>query len=306
MTKTKKNKKNEKVKKSNNTDTTTIARSDDATIQITFTIAYSDIQKAKDKVIKEYSEKVNIPGFRPGKAPLDKVVEHIPENTLLEKTLSQILPERISEAVEKHKIKPAIYPKFELISADEGNDWQIRAITCELPEIDLGDYKKVLASKKKVTEIWTPGKDKKTNTPTLTREEKEQEAIKTLLESIKLNISKVLIDEEVNSRLSKLLERIEKLGLTLESYLSSIGKTAQDLRDEYENQARSAIALDLILTKIAEEEKLAVDKKDIDAAVAAGQSDRKLAKELDTPERRRFIEAILKRRKALDFITSLI
>jgi hypothetical protein len=37
-----------------------------------------------------------------------------------------------------------------------------------------------------------------------------------------------LIDEEVNSRLSKLLERIEKLGLTLESYLSSIGKTAQD------------------------------------------------------------------------------
>jgi FKBP-type peptidyl-prolyl cis-trans isomerase (trigger factor) len=78
------------------------------------------------------------------------------------------------------------------------------------------------------------------------------------------------------------------------------------LRDEYENQARSAIALDLILTKIAEEEKLAVDKKDIDAAVAAGQADRKLAKELDTPERRRFIEAILKRRKALDFITSLI
>jgi FKBP-type peptidyl-prolyl cis-trans isomerase (trigger factor) len=157
-----------------------------------------------------------------------------------------------------------------------------------------------------VTEIWTPGKDKKTNTPTLTHEEKEQEAIKTLLESIKLNISKVLIDEEVNSRLSKLLERIEKLGLTLESYLSSIGKTAQGLRDEYENQARSAIALDLILTKIAEEEKLAVDKKDIDAAVAAGQADRKLAKELDTPERRRFIEAILKRRKALDFITSLI
>ena len=49
-----------------------------------------------------------------------------------------------------------------------------------------------------------------------------------------------------------------------------------------------------------------MDKKDIDAAIEAGQADKDLAKELDTPERRRFIEAILKRRKALDFVSFLL
>ena len=290
----------------NNEDTSTLARSSDGTIQITFTIPFSDIKKAKEEVAKEYSEKVNIPGFRPGKAPLDKVLEKIPDNTLLEKSLSKILPKLISSAINKYKITPAIYPKIELISAEEEKDWQIRAINCELPDVALGSYKRELSDKKKTSVIWTPGKDKKDDTKTPTREEKEQEVIKTLLENIKVNISKVLIDEEVNSRLSKLLERIEKLGLSLESYLSSTGKTAQDLRTEYENQAKSAIALDLILTKIAEEEKLEVDKKDIDAAIEAGQADKDLAKELDTPERRRFIEAILKRRKALDFVSFLL
>lgn len=289
-----------------NQDNSTIARSDDGTIQITFNIPFSDIKKAREEVAKEYSSKINVPGFRPGNAPLDKVIESIPKDTFLEKSLQKVLPKLLVTAIEKHKITPAIYPKFELISAEEEKDWQLRAITCELPEIDLGNYKSGLSAIKKTSAIWTPGKDKKEESKTPTREEKEQEAIKYLLETIKLNISKVLIDEEVNSRLSKLLERIEKLGLSLESYLTSINKTAQDIRSDYEDQAKSAIALDLILTKIAEEEKLNVDKKEIEAAVTAGNVDPKLKKELDTPDRRRFIEAILKRRKALDFATSLI
>ena len=304
MEKTKKSKENNKAKQGKSADTSTIARSDDGTIQITFTIPYTDIQKAKEEVGKEYAEKADIPGFRPGKAPFDKVLENIPENTLLEKTLAKILPKLLTSAIQKHVITPAIYPKFELVSAEEGKDWQIRAVTCELPIINLGDYKKGLSSIKTTSSIWTPGKDKDTDSKTPTREEKEQEVIKYILENIKLNLSRVLIEEEVNSRLSKLLERIEKLGLSLESYLTSINKTAQDLRTEYEEQAKNAIALDLILTKIAEEENLKVDIKDVDAAVSAGQADKELAKELDTPERRRFIEVILKRRKALDFLTS--
>ena len=92
----------------------------------------------------------------------------------------------------------------------------------------------------------------------------------------------------------------------MESYLASIGKTAQTLRSEYEAQAKSAIELDLILNEVALKENITVDTKEVDAAVSAAQADPKLAKELDTPERRRFIEVILKRRKALDTLTSLV
>jgi FKBP-type peptidyl-prolyl cis-trans isomerase (trigger factor) len=294
----------------------TLARSEDGTIQITFTISYPEIQKAKEDAAKELSDRVNVPGFRRGMAPLEKVLENIDQNELLEKSLAKILPGLINEAVQEYKIKPAIYPKFELVSAQEGQDWQIRAITCELPEVSLGDYKQSLAtlargknslsSKVKAGSIWVPGNDAKSAEKTPAREEKEQIAIKTLLESVKINISKVLLDEETNSRLSKLLERLEKLGLSLDTYLSSVGKTAIALRQEYDAQAKDALTLDLILTKIAELEKIEVDKKELETAVTAGKSDPQLVKELDTPERRKFIEVLLKRRKALDFVTSLI
>lgn len=294
--------KKEEVKK----NSSTLAKSDDGTIQITFTISYQEIEKTKEEAAKELSSSVDVSGFRRGMAPLEKVLENIDQNVLLEKSMSKILPGLITRAIEEYKIKPAIYPKFELINAQEGQDWQIRATTCELPEIFLGDYKKALSSKRKAGSIWVPGNDTKKTEKEPTREEKEQIVIKTLLENVKINISKVLLDEETNSRLSKLLERLEKLGLSLDTYLASVGKTAAVLRQEYDAQAKEALTVDLVLTKIAETEKIEVDNKELESAVTAGKSDPKLVGELDTPERRKFIEVLLKRRKALDFATSFI
>ena len=137
---------------------TTIARSDDGTIQITFTIPVKTIDKTQEDVLTELAKTVQVPGFRLGHAPLPKVKENVSQNSLLEKTLSKILPKLVSEAVEKHKIKPAIYPKFELVKTTPGENWQVRAVTCEVPEIELGDYKKAITSLTldKKSQIWTP------------------------------------------------------------------------------------------------------------------------------------------------------
>src|SRR5258706_424878 len=84
------------------------------------------------------------------------------------------------------------------------------------------------------------------------QKEKEQIVLKTLIDNIKVSIPKLLIDDEVNHRLSDLLARIEKLGLNLDSYLASVGKTPQSLREEYERQVKDGVSLELILNKIAD------------------------------------------------------
>ena len=295
------------TKKSDNKEkvNSTIARTDDGTIQITFTIPYEKIQKSREEAALELGKDIEVPGFRRGMATLEKVIEHIPQNTLLEKTLSKILPKLVTDSISKYKIKPAIYPRFELVKAQDGEDWQVRAVTCEIPKIELADYKQSLATlargKKEI--IWTPASDKGKKEPS--REEKEQQILKTLLEKINLKIPKILIEEEANGRLAKLLERLEKLGLSLESYLASINKIGETLRLEYEKQASDAISVDLILSEVAQKENLSIEAKEVEAALNAAQADPKLAKELDTPERRRFIKAILRRRKALDYLTAL-
>lgn len=280
-----------------------IAREDNGNIQITFTIPFSIVKAAQEDVIKEFAKDTEIPGFRKGMAPLDKVAAKIPQNTLVEHSLSHVLPKALAESITENKLQIAIYPKFELISAEEGKDWQIRGITCELPKVELEGYKKAIEGALRADSIIVPGKEKKERT----REEKENLAIKTLLETVKIDIPQILIDEEVGSRLSNLLGRLEKLGLALESYLASIGKKVEDLRADYTKQAKEAISLDLILTKIAEEEKISVDQKEIEGALEMSQVDPK-AKDTNSNEienKKRLMESILKRRKALDFLINL-
>jgi FKBP-type peptidyl-prolyl cis-trans isomerase (trigger factor) len=280
-----------------------VARESDGNVQITFTIPFEVIKKAQDETVAEMAVNIEVPGFRKGKAPLEKAREKINPTALIEHSLSHILPRALSDAIEEHKVKVAVYPKYELISAEEGKDWQIRAITCELPEIKLGDYKKEVQGALRSSSLWTPGKGDEKKEPT--KEEKENLVIKTLLEKIKFTIPKILIEEEVSSRLANLLARIEKLGLQLESYLASIGKNTETLRKEYEDQAKEAIALDLILSRVVEVENLKVEPKELESAVQVSQTANAPRSQEDLDSRIKMLEIILKKRKALDFLTSL-
>lgn len=250
----------------------TVAKSDDATVQITLTIPWENVEKPREEAIDELAKEVEVPGFRKGMAPRDKAVAKIPPPQLIEKTLGKILPKLISDIFDQEKLKPIIYPRFELLKALENQDWEVRAVTCEMPQITLGDYKKAITGALRAKNLWTPEKGKKDTKPKeLTQTDREQIAIKTILETAKVTVPKILIEEEVNARLASLLERIEKLGLKLESYLASLGKTPETLRVEYEKQAEGAIALEFILGEIARIQGTKIDPKEVDKAAQASQ-----------------------------------
>ncbi len=285
----------------------TIARSDDGTIQITFVIPNATIKSNQEKVAKELGKNIEVPGFRKGNAPLTKLIEHIPQDQLIQESLNLELPHLLGHAIKDENLRPATYPKFELISAEPDADWQVRATTCELPNVDLGDYKKLVLSLKGDEKIWTPKDGDPKDKPTEpSRAEKESKVIEALISNIKINIPHILIEEEANAKISQLLERLEKLSLNLDSYLSSVGKTPQTLRHEYEEQARNALSLDLILNEIAEIEKVVVPDSQIDEAIKTLPSDTTKNSEADNAQRRRLIESILRRKLALDKLTDLI
>lgn len=277
----------------------TVARSSDGGIQITFTIPLGLITKAKDEAIDHLGESVTVPGFRKGKAPKDKVKERLNDEELTNHALGHILPEAFAKAVKANNLRPAIYPKFELVTAKPDEAWQIRAITCELPKIKLGGYKKTIAGAVRASKLWKPGDDTKKQEPP-TQAEKEQQIIKTIVDEFEVDIPTMLLDEEVNTRLARLLEKIERLGLTLEGYLSSIGKTNKSLREEYEKQAQEGIKLELVLNEIAIKEGIKVEAKEVAEAVAASG-----AKEANE-DQKRMIHSIIARRKTLEKLASVV
>lgn len=263
----------------------TLARLDDGTIQINFSVPSVEIEKAKSQALLELAKDVAVPGFRKGKAPVEKVNEKIDAGKVLEKALGKLLPDAYVKSLEEHKIKPITYPKFEVMK--QGEVWEIRATTAELPQIELGDYKSIIGGAIRSASL----------AKELSREEKEQIVVKTLLETIKVKIPSILLADEVNGRLSNLLSRIEKLGLTLEGYLSSIGKDEKTLRDEYEKQISEGITLELVLNKIADSEGIVAKEEDVEKAIQTSG-----AKEPAGEEQKMLIRSVLKRRTAIDML----
>lgn len=267
--------------------TNSLATLDDGVIQITFTIPTSIMEKEEKEVLAELAKTMIIKGFRKGKAPIELVKEKVDPSDLIQKCLNKILPQTYTDAIMEHKLKPATYPKFELIS--QSPNWQVRAILAQIPDFELGEYEKAIGA------ALRSGSLKKE----LPKEEKEQIVMKTLLEVIKVKIPKMLIEDEVNLRLSDLLTRIEKLGLNLESYLGSVGKTPQSLRSEYEKQVDEGISLELILNKIADTKNIDVTDKEVDNAI-------KTANAPETVAEKHLVRSVLRRRAVLDQLTMLM
>lgn len=275
----------------------------DGTIELTITVPQKRVSEAYEKTLRQLAKETEINGFRKGKAPLKKVEEKIGKTKIYEEVLKTLIPEVYVEAVKEQKVKPIINPQISVVSLEEGKDWQIKATTCELPELKLGDYKgeikKALASEK----IWVPGKDKEKKT-----EEKESERLgkifQILLKTIKIQIPELLIQEEVNRMLSRLIDQTGRLGLTVEQYLASIGKTSDQIRQEYRQQAEESLKLELILSAIADQEKVQVGDSEVQKMIDA-TPDEKTKKAMDTPTQRAYLRQLLRKRKAIDILTKL-
>lgn len=274
----------------------TVAKSPDGSVQINFTLAFAEIEKARQKALVELSRDVEVPGFRKGMAPVEKAKEKISKEKLLEKTLMSIVPRLLSDAIEAEKIKPATYPKIELIKAEENEPWEVRVLTCELPIFDLPDYKALIKSLPK-----PEGQ---------TREQKIEAIIKLLLDAVQITIPAILVDEEVNARLSNLLARIEKLGLNLEGYLASVGKTPETLRADYAQEAKRAISLELILNDIAQRENIDVTPEKVEEAIHATEathpSNGGTGNHEHDEQQKSVVRSILRRSAVLDSLVALM
>lgn len=274
-----------------------IAKKDDGEVNITFTIPKEVLAENKKKVLGNFVKVTEVAGFRKGMAPASKVEEKIGKDRINEETLKEILPISFSEAIKEGGIVPAIYPKFSAVKMPDNGDWEIVGTTCELPNFSLGDYEKDVAGALRAKKIVVPGKTEDSKNAS-----SDEIIFKTLLESVKFSVPTVMVDEEVNQRLSQLLARIEKLGLNLENYLASVGKNPQGLREEYKIQSENSIRLELILNKIVEEKKIEPTKEEVDNFIKSTGSESEKVDESS----RNMLKRVLARRTALENLAKLV
>lgn len=121
-------------------------------VEFTITVPYADYIKAEKKAIEEISKEIKVDGFRSGSIPENIVREKAGPATIQSVTLEHIIPMTYANAVKEHDIQVIAHPKVDIKShiEKEGDDFVYTAVVAVMPEVKLGDYKKIKVKKEKV------------------------------------------------------------------------------------------------------------------------------------------------------------
>lgn len=271
-----------------------LTRQADGTLEFHITIPQEKIKKTWEEVMSQVIASAKIPGFRPGKAPKKVVEESTNPTKVREEVLQKLIPQLYIEAVQREQVRPIVNPKIHIDKIDDGADWEFTATTCEMPRVELGEYKKAVQAITAKSKIAVPGKEEAK--PNL------DELVKAVVDNVKVTIPQLLIEYEADRLLSQTLDEIKRLGLSLDQYLSSTNKTPEDLRKDYEARAINDMTVEFSLSQIADSEKISVTEKEIDEAIQKAKD----SSERSHMEANKYLlSSILRQQKTLDFLQNL-
>ncbi len=103
------------------------------------------VREVYDKVSKKYAQKASVPGFRKGFAPVD-VVRLRFRDEINSEVLQQLLPQKITEAIQEHNLMPITEPHVHFANQEEMKLNGSMPVSVNIhfdvmPEIPVPDYK---------------------------------------------------------------------------------------------------------------------------------------------------------------------
>jgi trigger factor len=97
-------------------------------------------EKSMDRAYRKLVQRVDVPGFRKGKAPKNMLERHVGRGRILEEAIDIAVPEAYNKALEEQDIDAIGRPQIELLSAEP---LSFKATVPLRPKIELGDYRSI-------------------------------------------------------------------------------------------------------------------------------------------------------------------
>ncbi len=400
-----------------------------------------ELEEHIDRVYRRVVQRVNIPGFRKGKAPRSVVERFVGREALMEDAMETLLPQMTSKAIEEQELDVVATPRVQVIQDDP---LTIEATVPVRPDVQLGDYYDIRLEEEPVSvtaeEVdnrlslfqresgtWEPverpvemgdmvtidvtgevdgesevdetgvdyilvegspnplpgfpealvsaaigesreftlpfpddyfdsekvGKECKfgvvvvevkermmpelddefarsmgmeTNSMEELREKIEEEmtnqsrlaadnrfedlAIRALVDLSEVELPPLLVESEVDQMLSDQAEAMRRQQVSMEDYLSTVGKSVEELQEEARPQAEERLLRSLVLQAFREKEGLEVTSEDIEeelgkVTVESVSGENPLRSVLESEEGRRYIENMLINRKTLERLVTI-
>lgn len=130
---------------------TTVTHLTDTKVQLTITLGAQELTDAEATALKKLSKTAKVPGFRNGKVPEAVAAKHVDPVALQDQTLDDAMTTALTAAFIEKDLQPIDRPSVEVKKFVPRETLEFTAEVEVLPEITLGDYKKLDIKKDKPT-----------------------------------------------------------------------------------------------------------------------------------------------------------
>lgn len=125
----------------------TTEKIDNHKVTMTMEVPQEEVGKAIEKAYHKLASKVNIPGFRKGKAPRRVLEARLGKEAVMDEVFEILATPAYSKALEEQNIEPVGRPEVEVINLKENEPFVFKATVVAKPEVVLGQYKGLAVTK---------------------------------------------------------------------------------------------------------------------------------------------------------------
>ncbi len=217
----------------------------------------------------------------------------------------QIIGMKIDEEKDIKVKFPEDYPSKDLAGKDATFKIKLHEIKKkELPEIndefakDASEFDTLEDWKKSIRE-----KQEKSN-ESKAKFEMEDKAIEEVCKNASVEIPSGMVETQIDNMEQDISSRLSYQGMNLDQYLQMIGKTKQEFRDEYKEEAEKQVKTNLVLEAIMKDSKIEVTEEEIKGKIKemAEMYGQKQEEAENNPQLRKYVEENLKTEKTIHFI----
>jgi trigger factor len=116
-----------------------VATAVDCKRSVEIEIPLEEVDRARERVTNSLKQRVRLPGFRPGKAPVNLIQSRF-ESEIRTEVLDLLLPQAFRDRVQKDELKVVGTPDISDLHFEPGQPIRFKADFEIAPEFELGDY----------------------------------------------------------------------------------------------------------------------------------------------------------------------
>ncbi len=104
-------------------------------------VTWDELEKASDKAYRKLVQKVDIQGFRRGKAPRSLLERRLGKEYIYQEGLDGLISEAYRNAVKEHELTPIAQPELDAPDFEMGQPYHFSLKVPVVTPAVLGDYK---------------------------------------------------------------------------------------------------------------------------------------------------------------------